>query len=737
MKSKSCLVLLLIPALLLSCQEKKNDSSSEDSRLDPSSSAVSSAEDDSSLGKEVVQILNEMKKGNFTLTYHFAGRDLSDVITSNYFYTGYLNNGSVLLNALSDTKIAYDYEIVDGKIVLKGQTFNEEQTDQGLTSVSYMNRLSSFDFSNVSFAMQGDKAITYDENVLKALSAQLDFSEGLERAVFYKENDALTFELQQRQSGLYQTPQGGKVKIENVGTSKIDAMDSFLSSWKKPNETLEGKGENIFGNVSFSSSVNYFDYEAQRYFPESSINFDIYDSYLRVETINSEDVPYVTTYKRGTGDSLTIIGVDGHNEVVSQPTTKKYSDFALIGKEGFEFDQFAKINAEDNYYLYLGSDAQKLAYSVTQSAVFSRFKCLKIQASLVNGKIDYLHFYTGIMQDISTGDFFYYRIDTKVLETPRVIAENEKKTPSKDDEKIKEYLKQVKEGSFVATASLSGLASSERRILTKGENFFLDETHKYDGEKVGDLLTGKAYYFVDGKTYSFNYDYQYKAKRLAENDRSLEENINFSISSEILSLKENILTTTPDIINLGKSLGFISYQETIDPASLKMTIENEKLSALYYVYGGDGFTGNETIHFTYQETSLPETLKKNFDAAISSENKTWKNYVNASIYEELVLAFKEETADKVPFLEPQFEGNQAFDGSWNGEEGAASYVFIAASGINDDKGYIDSYKEYIKTLGYLTTDDKVFEKKEDNIRLTIGDTLEDFLKVSLITPIAK
>ena len=93
MKSKSCLVLLLIPALLLSCQEKKNDSSSEDSRLDPSSSAVSSAEDDSSLGKEVVQILNEMKKGNFTLTYHFAGRDLSDVITSNYFYTGYLNNG--------------------------------------------------------------------------------------------------------------------------------------------------------------------------------------------------------------------------------------------------------------------------------------------------------------------------------------------------------------------------------------------------------------------------------------------------------------------------------------------------------------------------------------------------------------------------------------------------------------------------------------------------------------------
>lgn len=736
MKPKKCLILLLAPALLFSCQEKKNDSSSEDSLPSSSNSVTSSADVVSLLKEEVLQTLNEMKKGNFTLTYRFADADLTDIVTPNYFYTGYLNNGSVLLNTFSDKKIAYDYEIIDGKINLKGQTFNEEQTAQGLTSLSYMNRLSSFDFSNIPFVAQGNEIVTYNENIVKALSAQLDFSDGLQRAVFYKENNVLTFELQQKQSGIYQTPQGGKVKIENVGTSKIDAMDSFLSSWKKPTETLEGKGDNIFGNVSFSSSVNYFDYAAQLYSPESSINFDIYDSYLRVETINPDDVSYVTTYKKGAGDSLEIIGVDGHNEVVSQNTTKKYSDFALVGKEGFELNQFAKINAEDNYYLYLGSDAQKLAYSVTQSAVFSRFKCLKIQASVTDGKIDYLHFYTGIMQDASTGNFFYYRIDTQVLATANIITENNKKTPSEDDAKIKNYLNKVKEGKYVATASLSGLASSEIRVLTKGENFFLNETHKYDGEKVGDLLMGKAYYFADGKTYSFNYDYQYNAKCLGQNNRSLEENINFSISSEILSLKDNVLTTTPDIINIGESLGFIQYPETIDPASLKMTVENEKLSSLYYVYGGDGFTGNETIQFTYQETSLPLTLKTNFDMALTSGNKTWKNYVNDSIYSELVAAFQEDIANKVPFLEPKFEGNQAFDGYWNGEEGAASEVFISAT-VTDDKGYIQSYKEYIKTLGYASKDNKVFEKSEDNNRLTVGDTLDDFLHVSLITPVTK
>ena len=227
MKNKKYLVLLLAPALLLSCGEKGNDSSSEISSKEPSSSNVSSKEDSSLSETEVLQTLNKMKQGNFTLTYNFANADLTDVVTPNYFYTAYLNNGSVLLNALSDTKIAYDYEIIDGKINLKGQTFNEEQTAQGLTSLAYMNRLSSFDFSKATFESQGEELVTYDEAVVKALSAQLDFSEGLERAVFYKENDVLTFELQQMQSGIYQTPQGGKVAISNVGTSKIIFSATF------------------------------------------------------------------------------------------------------------------------------------------------------------------------------------------------------------------------------------------------------------------------------------------------------------------------------------------------------------------------------------------------------------------------------------------------------------------------------------------------------------------------------
>lgn len=123
MKPKKCLILLLAPALLFSCQEKKNDSSSEDSLPSSSNSVASSADVVSLLKEEVLQTLNKMKKGNFTLTYRFADADLTDIVTPNYFYTGYLNNGSVLLSAISDTKIAYDYEIIDGKNQFKRTDF--------------------------------------------------------------------------------------------------------------------------------------------------------------------------------------------------------------------------------------------------------------------------------------------------------------------------------------------------------------------------------------------------------------------------------------------------------------------------------------------------------------------------------------------------------------------------------------------------------------------------------------
>lgn len=731
-KNKLC-ILLLGTMFLSACSNDKPSSSetegsSQNSINDSSNNeSESSSSETAKITKEkIISKLNEMKKGNFTLAYDLNSGIMQDVYTKDYFYVEYLNNGSLLLDTIGESKYAYDFGLSNGEVDLKGQTFNEEQTSQEITSLSFANKMASFDFSNATFTEENGVLVTYSEEIINSLAAQLDFSSGLKRALFYYENEEIIFELQYintPSSKDYVTPAGGKVTIKNVGKSSIPVVDSFLSSWKKPTENLVGKADNLFGNVSFSSYRYDFTIDSQFSILEETTNFDIYNQYLRVTTINSDDVPYQTTYKRkGESDDLNIIGVDGHNEAVTLETSKKYSDFALVGKEGFELDKFAKINSSDNYYLYLGSDAQKLAYSVTQSSIFAKYKCLKIQASVENDKVTWLHFYTGIMQDRDNQEYFFYRIDTKVLDTPNIIDEQGRKTPSENDAKIKEYLNKIVDGKYVAT-SLDSATSSTIRTFTKGENFFLNELRSYDGENIGEIELAEAYYYLDGKTYTFLYHQNYEVELRKTREISLNEAIDFSISSEILSLKDSTITTTGDIINLGKCIAFSQYPNYIDPSSFKMTVENEAISSLSYTYGGNGFSGSETISFDYKETTLAEALETNIKNAIpSSENNTWKE-TESTVWDALTTIFGEETALKIPYLPVDV----VFDGY---EDDGVAYI----AAMEQVSGWIENYKALLSNKGYVSNDNKTFKNQTDNIQIIVGDEMDsyDFLQFSKI-----
>lgn len=731
-KNKIC-ALLLGSLFLTGCANENNSSSVDSSKEDSSSvndsiSSNDTSSDSSAISsKEVLTVLEEMKKGNFTLAYDLNSGVMEDVYTKDYFYVEYLNNGSLLLDTIGEQKYVYDFGISNNAVDLKGQTFNEEQTAQELTSIAFVNKIVNFDFSKATFTEENGKLVTYSEEIIDALAAQLDFSDGLKRVLFYYENDELTFELQYIATPLgkdYTTPTGGKVVIKNVGYSSIETVDSFLSSWKKPTENLTGKADNLFGNASFVSYRYDFTIDEQYSLLEETTNFDIYNDFLRVTTINSDDVPYTTTYKRkGTTDDLNIIGVNAHNEAVSRETNKKYSDFALVGKEGFELDKFAKINSSDNYYLYLGSDAQKLAYSVTQSSIFVRFKCLKIQASVENNKVTWLHFYTGIMQDRDTQEYFFYRIDTKVLDTPNVINEEGKRTPSENDAKIKEYLDIVENGQYVST-SVDSATSSTIRVFTKGENFFLNELRSYDGETIGEIELATAFYYKDGKTYSFLYHQGYDVEYRSYKEESLNDAINFSISSEILNLKDNVITTTGDIIDLGDAIGFCQYPDYVDPSSFKMEVKDEKISTISYTYGGSSFSGNETISFDYKETELAETLKANLEKAIPSEEELigWKN-TESTVWDALTTVFGEETALKIPYL----AADVVFDGyEYDG------VAYIGAMAVVD--GWIENYKKLLTSKGYVSTDNTTFKNETDNVQIIVGDKMDspEFLQMSKI-----
>ena len=730
MKKKVLISLTLLSLLFTSCN--KNNNSSNNSFID-----------DSLTDNEIVETLNKMKEGNFTLEYSLSNNVYKDVITKNYYYIGYLNNGSMLLDTYSDTKYAYDYQIKsDDSIELKGQTFNDEQTSQKLTNIDFINKMAKLDTSNITFSDYEDNFMTTDESVIEALSSQIDFSSGIKRAIFYKVNNNFTFKLQAYDSAKleFYTPEGGIVNVKNIGDSKIDSVEKFLSNWKKPTITLENKANNIFGNVSFETSIFDYTLDNNVMFYEGNVNLDLYNDYIRVTTINENDIPYQQTYKKNSDDSLTLIGVNGKNEVVNQTTTKRYSDFALVGKENFELDKFRKINENDNYYLYLGDNAQQLAYSITQSNIFSRFKCLKIQVEVENDLVKNIYFFTGIMQDRDTGDFFYYRLETKVLSTPNVLSDSTKKTPSKDDAEIKTYLNKInaEDSSYSIDVADSAWEGNRKARIIKSNNIYLKGTYEVREDQLTLEKDGEGYYKKDNKVYSFTFDRNNNVKlNPSPLNKTLSDAINFTISSEILSKKDNELRTTGDIVNIGDSLGFISYPEYIDPSSLKMTLNNDVISTIFYKYGGSGFSGDETLTFNYDSHEVSNILINNLDDAIKniSSKLTWKDDGSETNYNTLIeILGSEEIAQKVPYLpDSKYTGEVGFviDLDYNSEDNVAM-IYSMCSDTEYNNNYIAKFKKYLLTLNYVTSDNVTYTNNVDNLKIVVGNTMDDFLHISLI-----
>lgn len=729
MKKKILISLTLLSLLFTGCN---NNSSSSNSFID-----------DSLTDNEIVETLNKMKEGNFTLEYSLSNNVYKDVITKNYYYIGYLNNGSMLLDTYSDTKYAYDYQIKsDDSIELKGQTFNDEQTSQKLTNIDFINKMAKLDTSNITFSDYEDNFITTDESVIEALSSQIDFSSGIKRAIFYKVNNNFTFELQAYDSAKleFYTPEGGIVNVKNIGDSKIDSVEKFLSNWKKPTITLENKANNIFGNVSFETSIVDYTLDNNVMFYEGNVNLDLYNDYIRVTTINENDIPYQQTYKKNSDDSLTLIGVNGKNEVVNQTTTKRYSDFALVGKENFELDKFRKINENDNYYLYLGDNAQQLAYSITQSNIFSRFKCLKIQVEVENDIVKNIYFFTGIMQDRDTGDFFYYRLDTKVLSTPNVLSDSTKKTPSKDDAEIKTYLNKInaEDASYSIDVADSAWEGNRKTKIIKSNNIYLKGTYEVREDQLTLEKDGEGYYKKNDKVYSFTFDRENNVKlNPIPLNKTLLDAINFTISSEILSKKDNELRTTGDIVNIGDSLGFISYPDFIDSSSLKMTLNNDVISTIFYKYGGSGFSGDETLTFNYDSHEVNNILVNNLDDAIKNipSKLTWKDDGSETNYNTLIeILGSEEIAQKVPYLpDSKYTGEVGFviERYYESEDNVVM-IYSMCSDTEYNNNYIAKFKEYLLTLNYVTSDNVTYTNNVDNLKIVVGNTMDAFLHISLI-----
>ncbi len=720
-----------------SSTSQESSSSIEESSSQTSSSELTSSSETNASKQTILKLLKDLKTQSYTLSYTINKELYEDVITDEYFYIGYLNTGSLLLNTISaTTKYAYDFRIIDSKFVLKGQSFNEEYTLQGQTELKKYNFLKDLNVLENDIEESDGKYEIYDSSIVEVFTNQLDFSGIDHLELSLNEYDDLIVKLMalNQTTGEFYCPDAGEITINNIGTSSLTIVDNFIKSYKMPTATLNGKGENLFKNVSYVSAIYDFILDDNAAYQIKTTNLDISNNYVRIVDTTTDNVSNSYTFEvEDDKETLNIVGVDGTNSIVKQKTTKKYQDFGFINKDGFELDKFAKLSNDDTYYSYLGDNASNIAYSITQDSQIYEWKVQDIKAIEENGKIVQLDFFTGILQDRTTGKYFYRWINTKVLDTPNNIENIIQKTPSENDVQINNILSHLNQDNsiFKVTQTDTAWEGTRKIEYTKGNGFYLKKYLVINGDETASFeRLAEGYYEKDGKIYSFTFDENNNVTiNKNPSSKSWKEIVGFNISSSVLKLNDNKLTSYGDIINIGNSLAFVDNPLTIDPSSVEFTIENDKIVSLDCAYTG----GLENITFAYDEQTLDASLKKALDDKINPSSqdalKTWNDYESDTIILALIKAYGEEFANKVPYLysEKLKNDGNTFDGYYYNYEEEPYYFIITLNVI--DYEYSNEYKEYLLALGYSEASTNVFVKDDIKIEIVNNEDSCEFLHI--------
>lgn len=740
MNKKKLFIGMSLLALLASCapSQEQNSSSSSSSSSEISSSGSKSSESSSetssieTLEDTIYATLEGLKKGNFSLSYSIGSKQLKDVITTDYVYTGYLNSGSMMLKTYGDKAFAYDFTLNDGKVEIRGQSYNEEYTGQEVADLSSKNKFGEYVKENLALVKDNGFLVTDNATLIALFSAQLDFT-GVKRILFsIKDGSVLaTFQgIDEYGVGLYSTLEGGEVLIHDIGTSSISEVEDYLKTFSVSSDSLTGQADNLFGNASFVSAIydNIFLDEYNSIERQGYSNLDIYGDYVRVSDVTEEGATTSLTYhKLNETGNLEIIGVNGKNEEEHASSTTTWDDFGFLGVDAAKLDQFRKLPGDEDYYTYLGSDATGFAFSITQHHSFTQWKVQEIKAKVMDNKVTQLIFSTGMLQDSFTGNYFYRYADTRVAETPNVITGATKKVASQDDEAIKGYLSYLNQNdsTFTSVEVDSSWEGSRVTKITKGNDFYLKGTYLASEGQVTDKMEslGTGFYKKGDKTYSFSFD-EAGAVKLNKQpvEKTLSDVVNFSISSEVLFKDGDTLQSYGDIINIGSYIGNIYNPLTVDASSLKMNLSEGKIASMTFDYRG----GNETVTFDYAPPTLNETMKKALDETIDalnpSERATWANDQSQTVMDALIDQYGEDKAKLVPFLYDQsfYDSGNSFDG-WYCDYETEPYYFIVTMNSEMDASYAKKYKAYLTSLGYTSSDDSTFVSETDGWKIVVNE----------------
>lgn len=774
-KSLKLLILTSAFAMLLSGCNGGNPTTSEQTCIEDTCCEPNS--DIWNLGYTAQDVYDMLKNaadtGNYTLEYQYMNSlggmtKYYEYYHQDYAYFTASNAGYIALPdyKVENEKIYYIYELDRNyNLILKQPlTSTDPVTDEVMPvrntdTLDYMrlfnNELADINVCDILSYQKG--YYTDNDDLILILVNLLGYGSYIhlvDKITFQIENGGLRFTLMPNFKDGYELIDGENAVIKDVGTTKHEYFEEYLSDYELPKTTLNNEIVNLFNQdvVSLSANVSRI-WTTTGAVELQKTKLDVSEDQAYFEKIYGDPyygqltTPVKKLYKKGDNGNAFNVYINTQNELVNEDTNTLFDKMFIEPSLYLEANAF-RSNDGINYHYY-GYNSRKLIKAL---ANYDLGVIESVDMKIVDGKVKQIVATTPYYSDLVGGYFCTQAVITlDETRTIPVVAPFEVSAETSSIETTLNYF----DGntSFKADIVTNG-DELYKTTITVSNGILLIEENGFDTDAGASEEIIKIY---SGYQETNNGLVPFKVT-LEENEQgvitgvakasdhiipseTLEDAIGMTATAEVFSKNNDgqiVLNSLVDKIEDG----FIDtyYTNGLVPSSLVMDVDNmNHVSHIFYNYENDDgyYLGEEEISFYEWETaSLPEHIDFS-DIGLWVEPSSWKDELNASTYELFVSVFGEEYVSRVPYIYRK-ELFGAWQIDYNLDVGG-EYLHLFAHEVDCPAPLDDTYMKEFATefanmlleLGYVETNENAwglmcFHKDDINIRIVYNSELVDF-----------
>lgn len=750
------LSLLLTFSTLVSCNNvvssvSSNLSTGSSSSSTSSESSVSSEENSSNTSTSEEKEVNpnggqasfdvyfyNLGLGNYKVNYSINNDNYFSIANSSYFYDSYSNDGYAYLDGIGGKNV---FELINNNgnfkvkptIKFNSSTFEDER----ITILNDVNPLKgilnldsgefpTYDASKGVFVTSNKKnIITPFARLLNLVDTDLDKSTSMEFKI--EADNSVTFNFLDKDSKIVRTG-----KISNVGNSKDADLDSFVSSYTLPENTLEESNLTLLTSPVLNAEIHDITYSNDKKSNEKVSRYFYNENAAYYQ--NVQGVSFF--YQPNEDGSIFNYVLNGENKLVKdtrstapQSPYSKFTDLTSALSNFFASEATSFRQEDDGYFHYYGTRWNYLNGLFAIKPQYQRFD--DIYAIVTKGVVNKLVFVGEKKDTLGEGSLSYRQTEVNLLASDENVPAIPK-VEVKDDQ-TSEITQAFSK--FDATKGYSYTDSN--KVKRYYSNNLVLEFDPASNDKAS--TTGTGFYKKSDGLWNFSFDLEKKTVTPLGNPSTDEKDTiqskftAFSLLPEQFKISEDKKTILPkapivDIYNhieIGETKASAEKGLLGDSFAFDYDASSKTITGASYHSVNGSSKGYDVIKITfgYEDSNFDQDMLTKLDQMTTVKNTSWTD--EAGVSEKLTSYLTETGVKALPYL-----SDSTTDGGWQYEDYKDYGIDVLAllnTGLSGTD-YLDRYATLIvndtdfEDTGStnFSTDDKVYYNQKADIYVSVA-----------------